>query len=436
MALASPTQGSEYNSFLIYSVDGSKKKDLKQGVVEFQYFEDIFSPIITANLTIVNSAVKGAGGVEGVFNEIGIRGGERIEISITTPYEMVKKKAGDFKLTMYVNGVSNYVAEKQKEIFTLRLVSKESIVNQNTRIIQKYLGKKISELIKDFLKKLQVDESTTDIEESKNPINFIGNMRKPFTLAPMLAARAIPVESKQDTAGFFFWQTWKGFKFKSIESLIKQEVKMTYYYNRIMDTANPDVDKNFEKLLSAIVKDNGDVEASARGGEYSTYRIYFNPHTFGFTGYDSAFKEKWGTMGGKHLGSEPGEVPEVADPEWKRPYMAHRIISGINATGCLEPAVDSEVVQPQTHDIAQSMWRYRSLFTQTVMITVAVNIGLEAGDKIRCEFAKVSSDDDVDKSQSGLYTIKEITHFFSGNKSYSAMKILRDTSGDQTKVAS
>ena len=138
-------------------------------------------------------------------------------------------------------------------------------------------------------------------------------------------------------------------------------------------------------------------------------------------------------MGGANLGTELADPPPVVDPEgenkFTKPYMAHRIISGVNATGCLEPKVDSTVVQPQTEDMSQAVWRYESLFSQVMTLQVAVNIKLMAGDKIECLFPQVSKDDDVDDRQSGLYIIKEISHFFSGNRSYTAMKVLRDTSG-------
>ena len=37
----------------------------------------------------------------------------------------------------------------------------------------------------------------------------------------MLAAKGVPVGSKDSSAGFFFWQTKNGFRFKSVDGLIK-----------------------------------------------------------------------------------------------------------------------------------------------------------------------------------------------------------------------
>ena len=301
-------------------------------------------------------------------------------------------------MSLYVNNISGYVQEKGMETFTLHLISKEGLLNQNTRVIEKFVGKSIKELIDYMLKAVKCEE-IDDIEETKGKINFIGNMRKPFTIAPMLASRAIPTDSKQNTAGFFFWQTRIGMRFKSIESLIKQESVAEYVYNRAVETA-ASAAVNFKKILSMQVINNANILGSARSGEYSTYRIFFNPHTFQFTQYDTSYAKKWSTMGGANLGTELADPPPVVDPEgenkFTKPYMAHRIISGVNATGCLEPKVDSTVVQPQTEDMSQAVWRYESLFSQVMTLQVAVNIKLMAGDKIECLFPQVSKDDDVD----------------------------------------
>ncbi len=431
MANASPSQGSTYEKFDIISLDGSKTVPLKGGVIEFQYFEDLFSPVMTAKLSIVNTASPTDPKQRGIYNDLPIRGGERVDIHITTPIELALGSRGEFKMSLYVNNISGYVQEKGMETFTLHLISKEGLLNQNTRVIEKFVGKSIKELIDYMLKAVKCEE-IDEVEETKGKINFIGNMRKPFTIAPMLASRAIPTDSKQNTAGFFFWQTRIGMRFKSIESLIKQESVAEYVYNRAVETAAA-AEVNFKKILSMQVINNANILGSARSGEYSTYRIFFNPHTFQFTQYDTSYAKKWSTMGGANLGTELADPPPVVDPEgenkFTKPYMAHRIISGINATGCLEPKVDSTVVQPQTEDMSQAVWRYESLFSQVMTLQVAVNIKLMAGDKIECLFPQVSKDDDVDDRQSGLYIIKEISHFFSGNRSYTAMKVLRDTSG-------
>ena len=68
-----------------------KTIDLKLGVVSFNYYEDLFSPCLTAQLLIVSSGGatqtvveegKTAENIENVYSGLPIRGGERVKIKI------------------------------------------------------------------------------------------------------------------------------------------------------------------------------------------------------------------------------------------------------------------------------------------------------------------------------------------------------------------
>lgn len=417
--MPAPNQGSIYEKILIYPIDGGKSFDIRGGVVQMQYFEDLYSPTFTATVQVVST--------EDVYNTLPIRGGEKVEIHVTTPIEKQRKQEpGVFEVTMYVNKISGYVQEKQMQMFTLHLVSKEAIVNQKKRVVKKYLGQKISEIIKDLLQIVEA-ENIEEIEETQNPYNFVGNMRKPYTLAPMLAARGIPVGANSNSAGFFLWQTRKGIYFKSVEKIItNKEIKETYYFNRTNDSSMGDPNKiedNFTKVLTYAVDNNNNIVNNSKIGEYSTYRIYFNPNTFEFINSKYIPEQA-------HLGTSEEKIPEEANPETiDSVQLAHRIVSGILDVGCLEPGVSKEVNYDQSEDVGQAISRYSSLFTQTVTFECSVNVNLTAGDVIKLIFPKVTKDNEVDNEQSGLYIIKEISHFWSPNRSFSAIKVVRDTSG-------
>ena len=430
------TQGSTYEVIEITGRAGGTI-DLRLGVSSFQYFEDIMSPVVTAVMGVVTSGDTIEG--QGIYSGLPIVGGEKVKIHITSPIEKQREESpGVLELTMYVNKISDYKMEKQRETFILHLVSKEGIVNMNKRILKKYKQKRIDEVIKDFLDILEADYEEENIEKTVNSINFIGNMRKPLTLAPMLAARGIP-EVGKNSAGFFLWQTRKGMFFKSIEKMIfdakenkEDTVKMEYIYDRGNEGID-DPEKSFSKIYSYGITNNKDVMAGMRTGENSTYRIYFNPHTFEFTRPEQSVfypKEQEG------MNSDEKPISEEADPtQIPKPEMANRIISGIYSVGCLEETIKdneaaTEVNNDNLSDVGQSISRYASIFTQVATMTVGMNTELCAGDIISCVFPKVSTENEVDPAQSGLYIIKEISHFSSGNRSYSALKVIRDTSGE------
>ena len=72
-----------YEKFIIESADGTRNVDISAGVIAFTYFENIFSPTITARAIVVNTGntVKGEDGtMQTVYNGLPIRGGERVLI--------------------------------------------------------------------------------------------------------------------------------------------------------------------------------------------------------------------------------------------------------------------------------------------------------------------------------------------------------------------
>ena len=434
--MASPTQGSTYEKIEIWNLDESENVDLRLGVTSFQYFEDLMSPVLTAvmNVTNTGNTIR----KKGIYNGLPIKGGEKVKIHFTSPMEEHRDESpGKFEIELYINKVTDYIQEKQKEVFTLHLVSKEGITNLNKRVLKKYKAKRIDEVIKDFLDLVECEYDDADIEKSATSVNFIGNMRKPFSLVPGLASRAVPELSDSTSAGFLLWQTRTGMKFRSLETIVRnKEVVEEYIFNR-KNEAMEDSEKSFRKVLNYTLQNNNDVMGAQKTGEYSTYRIYWNPYNFKFTQpHESLFKpEKQET-----LGTETSEVSPEADPKLiPSPSMAHRIISGVYSVGCLEEHVDhlgtkvgtasTMVNQESLQDVGQSISRFSSLFTQVMTLTVPLNVELQAGDIIKCLFPQVTTEDEVDDKQSGLYIIKEVSHFVSANKSLSALKVIRDTSG-------
>ena len=74
-----------YEKMTITSVSGEKTADIKTGVISFNYYEDVFSPMITARLVVVNTGntITGDDGkVQSLYNGLPLRGGEKVEIKI------------------------------------------------------------------------------------------------------------------------------------------------------------------------------------------------------------------------------------------------------------------------------------------------------------------------------------------------------------------
>ena len=148
----------EYEEIKIES-DSGKTIDLRLGVVSFQYFEDLFSPTITAKMVIISTAgvisSDKTNKLESLYNGLPIRGGEKISIKIKGNSSHNRGLRFDTPETyLYVSKISNVIRDGQKEIFVLHLVSKEAITNELTHVNRKFpRDVSIDDNVKDILLK-------------------------------------------------------------------------------------------------------------------------------------------------------------------------------------------------------------------------------------------------------------------------------------------
>jgi len=434
----SASSSSLYETLIIESNDQQKSVDLKLGTVSIDYYEDIFSPTITAKIRVINTGDSVAGEndkLQSIYNGLPLRGGERLRMKVLDKGE--GKKGLDFATKpdkyLYVSSISDVIVESQTESFLLNLVSREAITNETTRVARKYTGtidESVKKILSDVLKTKKFKSS--DIEKSQNKYGFIGNLKKPFTTLIWLASKAVPISSGNATAGFVFYQTKDGFQFKSIEELIKQKSKATYYFTEVNE--NSATKNNDFKILNYVTTKNQNLIENLRLGTYASQRYFVNPYNGILTSPEKSkfqlkkYKDRIENLGTKGKISLPKMEQNSEESLGDSPT---RIITGILDIGTIDSKVSTEVNANQEEYQSQAIMRYNVLLTQSISMMVPCNTDLRAGDVIKCEFPKISSQDldEIDTETSGLYMIKELCHHFEPNSSYTSMKLVRDNFG-------
>ena len=116
---------------------------------------------------------------------------------------------------MNVNEITPFYEDANKTIVSLSLVSEEYIRNEgsSSRLIHRYDGK-ISDHIESILKSGERSLKTKkkcDIESTSNDYNFLGNGRKPYYILNWLSKNSVPEGGEDDSAGFLFFETSKGY---------------------------------------------------------------------------------------------------------------------------------------------------------------------------------------------------------------------------------
>ena len=434
-----------YEELILESNDQKRTIDIRPGTVSIDYYEDIFSPTITAKIKVVNTgdtiqAPDREGNPDGekqsIYNGLPLRGGERLSLKIKGNSD--KNPGLDFatnqKDYLYVSSITDIVSESQKEAFTLHLTSREAITNETVRVGKKYatdstIDASVTDILKEYLK----TEKIGIIDKTSNPYGFIGNLRKPFTVLVWLASKAVPDKSGDVTAGFVFYQTKEGFQFRSIDNLITQKPEPdkipTYTYTEV-NQSGATRDNDFA-ILNYITEKNQNLIEKLRLGTYSSYRVVYDPLKFTFK--ESVFKlEDYAGPGKSANLGQTLELPAIAnDSNKKLGDLPTRILTQVLDIGTIDSDISKKPNAEASKYQSQAIMRYNILFTQTMSITVGSNTNLKAGDIIKCNFPKISRGDkqEYDKEQSGLYMIKELCHHFDTDASYTSMKLIRDTFG-------
>ena len=133
-----------YEKLIIESADGSKSADISSGAVAIKYYENVFSPMITAKIVVVNTGntIKGKDGkLQSLYNGFPLRGGERVVMKIAGNSKSNKKgidfskKSSDY---FYVASITNVLIDSSRETFVLNLVPREAITNETSRVGKKF----------------------------------------------------------------------------------------------------------------------------------------------------------------------------------------------------------------------------------------------------------------------------------------------------------
>lgn len=427
------------NTCAIQSLDGETTIDLSgsNSILMMDYFESITSPCITMKIIVSNS--------NSLINTLPIRGGEKVTLSVETAFGTL---AFEGESSLYVYSVSDVLADSTSETFVLNLISREAITNETIRCTQRYDGK-ISESVKRILKdtlKVSSDKlKDENIQETANTYSFIGNLKKPFSVIPLLCPKSLPTQNSIKTketnkfgttkgvAGFLFYENIDGFNFKSVDSLVSRTNLGTsdlknipkYTYTQVIET---NVTSNEFLILNYKIERNSNIIKSLRTGTFSNATYFYNIYTNKLSVYQYILKDeiknanRLGTNDSIAVSNELGS-------------SVSRILIRTSDVGVMDNDTQGETfdegVQRDIADMAKSFSRYNILFSQSLNATIPCNVKLKVGDIIHVELPKLSIKEvkEIDEEISGLYLISKLRHHIQPGNVTTSLNLIRDSYG-------
>ena len=401
---------------LTISKDG-KEHPLQGKTVNFNYYESLYSPVVSGNLTYVDAG----GSVEdkkenltSIKDGLPITALEDLKVKIQTSFGTLDFTRDPFKVTS--SPIMHQESNRQTVLLTF--VNEKELRNSEVPVFDRYVGR-ISDSIRKILQqKLQISNDKIDIEPTKNSYGFVGKGRGALNIILDLCRRSVPVKGD---AGYFFFQTQDGFNFKSIDTLLSQDAKQKYIYSGALKDNLENSDNDFKIVLAPTVKKDQDITQALKNGTYVNRNVFFNPQTFEHS--EVVFSvNKDGVK--KTLGGDLPIKPEDVKGFTKTNH--HILDIGSFETQNQNPNNDPREWQ------ATSQMRYNLLHSIVVKIQVPCNTELRAGDIIEIELESQQEDkveSPTDEQQSGKFLILHLCHHFDTLRSFTSLTLVRDSYG-------
>ena len=432
---------------------------LISGTVRVLYYESILQDTVRASVVFSDAGntmtrtvktAKGQGNksrtrtdkkkisaVEG----LPIVGEEQVSLKFTDNKDNTIKFGNDN--SMYINSITPIPTDSQTtgKAYELDLVSKGFIDNEKERV--RYCSAdQISEQVKKIFEEVLKTEKELDIEDTKNPIQYIGKNRKPFYVLNDLSKKAVSAGSQElgFSAGYFFYETSEGYKFKSIDTLLSGVKKKSIIYNETPDTAGKGIPPEYDiKALTLDTDNRVNVQKKLAQGAYNIRSIAINPFD---TKYETKIIDAHENEGklklsGKRLPTQNDVFKkDGADANFSRTtyYLTTVGQKHIGETEeQIEKAEDENFEKNEV--VNQSIMRYNQLFASQITITIPGEFSLHAGDAVFMDIPQIGESqnkacgDEVNKEDGGLYIIADLCHYITAKETYTKLNLIRDSFG-------
>jgi len=222
--------GNEYSPGT-YNIDKIeiKDNDIKWMMIELNIYEDLLSPCITGDITIVDTF--------NLLANVPFEEGDQINISLRCNSDDKMqatvdggKIEGMFEIIKIMNRIK---VKDNQQTYTLKFASAGWSTNVRTRISRSYIQQPYSEIVKDiFYSKFvspaglrgNLKPKELKVEDTSGSFNVIIPRWKPLTCFSWLAGRS----RNKYACNWLFWEDKEKFHYESVESLMKNESVATY----------------------------------------------------------------------------------------------------------------------------------------------------------------------------------------------------------------
>ena len=390
-------------SYSSFDGDGTPKRlDIRNLMVEFNIYEDINSPFLSGDLTLIDGT--------NAIQELPITGFERLEFFFRSPNT---DKGFDFSVKsghpMFVYALENRKgANPRSQVYTLKFISLEAIRDNQNRVSQAFSGT-IDQMVTDICYNYLKTKKDVLVEETKGTHKFVIPRVKPTNAIKFLRrnARSLSYEN----SGMLFYENAHGFQFKSYEGLFcskdgtPRPIK-AHYSPKIKNVGEDDT-YNAQSVEDFKVLTQFNTLQNTAHGVYASRLITHDLYNKTFATHDFDYNLEYSKQ--NHL--EHDAQGEKMDNNGILPFFNYDNgeTFGSKNEGALFLQSETAKVHnayelPQSKDILQKrVSQHLAVNSLAIEITVPGNSEINVGDIVHFAVPKYSSATDNDINDQDIY---------------------------------
>lgn len=395
------------------------KLDVTNLLAELNVYESIFNKTLSGNITLVDT--------QNVVGKFPLTGNERIEFKLFTPsspfgFDFTEKSGNP----MYIYKIQNRQSlNPRTQLYTINFCSKEMITNELIRISNTQTSE-YSNMVANITKDTNFLSSAKRFyyEPSYGLHKHIFCRLRPFDAIDQLSK--VSRSLKFHNSGYYFYETSRGFNYRSIESMLAVESNTARPVaarfrpkpaNIADNKGEKDIKNEMQIAMEYQIKEQFDTLKNLRNGVYASQLITHDQLEKTYTVSNFNYEEEYSKYihtetdksGGKE--NEKSILPKYNKEGKSFPEFSETALYLESST----TKRHNNIENPNATQILQSRLSQRLAF-QSLKLQITVNgfTGLQAGDLITFEMPShqpnTGTEPDSDIFMSGRYLVTAIRH--------------------------
>jgi hypothetical protein len=431
-------------------------------MVEFNIYESIFDSSVTGSIVIVDT--------QNLISKLPIQGTERLSFKLTTKLENETEDTIIDCLESHGKEMHVYAVTDKSQLndqtltYTIHFASREFVRNLRTRVSESLSGRMDQMVNKIFTDENYLDShKTLNFQQTRNADKIVIPNLNPFSAIRMICKRSLPEIQSSKGVGYLFYETTKGFHFRSWESLCvdkggreRESIQSFRYVQGNMQSEQDMLDgRKGERTVSDRITQNyknvreykftnnfHDVAANTAMGTYGHRVITHNIYNKSYKVDDYHYHNRWSET--NHLEKHPSITNSPVDydtlegtpfqkgvsdyPEAKVTVQPTTQFAHGEDTGNYGEPVESDGILEGAR-----MAQMNKIIRGTQLeLTVNGQARIESGDIIEFDLQSVENKKDsgghLDPQYSGRYIITAIRHRVANEKFLQILTCVKDSS--------